>query len=284
MLHALLILLDDPDTVVFDAVAERFLEEGRKTIPLLEKVLAENHDEHVRERIQTLIRQIRAKEVQDGLQQWLDGTYHDLLEGAYWIARQHYPALQWNMLQRDLDNILKDIIVCTSDDSLPMLNKLTIFNQLFYQTHGFKRTSETLNPLYCFINRLVETQHGNAVSLGTLYLYLAQQNGWPLYGVCLPDIFLIAYTGEAGEVLCYINPFNNGLWAGKSSVTAYLEQRGIEPRPEYYRPCDNVTVILRLLEYTIYTFEQEGKTAQAAKFRELLPLFGSRTTHFLEGL
>lgn len=284
MLNALLNLLDDPDTVVFDAVAERFVEEGRNTIPLLEKVLTENHDDYVRKRIQTLIRQIHAKEVQDGLQQWIAGPYHDLLEGAYWIARQQYPALKWETLQNDLDNILKDIIICTAEDSLPMLNKLTIFNQLFYQTHGFKRTSETLNPMYCFINRVVETQHGNAVSLGILYLYLAQQNGWPLHGVCLPDIFLVAYTNEADKVMCYINPFNNGLWAGKSSVTAYLEQRGLAPRPAYYRPCDNVTVILRLLEYTIYAFEQEGKQAQAAKFQQLLPLFGNATTCFLEGL
>ncbi|MDR2362430.1 MAG: hypothetical protein LBD91_06845 [Prevotellaceae bacterium] len=284
MLHTIINLLDDPDTVVFDAVAEHFLKEGGKTIPLLEKVLEEHHDEYVRNRIQTLIRQIHTKEVQDGLQQWLDGAYHDLLEGAYWIARQQYPALQWKTLQKNLDNILKDIIICTADDALPMLNKLTIFNQLFFLSHGFKRTSDTLNPLYCFINRVVETQYGNAISLGTLYLYLAQQNGWSLHGVCLPDIFLIAYTNEDDQVMCYINPFNNGLWAGKSSVTAYLERRGIVSRPAYYRPCDNVTVILRLLEYTIYTFEQGGELAQAEKFRELLPFFKGRTTYFLDGI
>jgi regulator of sirC expression with transglutaminase-like and TPR domain len=283
-INTLINLLNDPDTVVFDAVAAHFIEEGRNTIPALERVLAENTDEEVRARIQTIIRQIRTKEVQEGLQGWIDGRHHNLLEGAYWVAKLRYPSLTWPPLQNALDDMMTDILICTSDDQLQLPNKLTIFNQLFFQTHGYKRTNDTLNPIYCFINRVLETQCGNAISLGLLYLYLTQQNGWPLYGVCLPDIFLVACVNAADEVLCYINPFNNGTWAGKSSVTSYFEQRGIAPRPVYYRPCDNVTVLLRLIEYIIYTYEQEGNHSQADLFRLLLPLFGERTSYFLEGL
>ncbi|MDR0582564.1 MAG: transglutaminase-like domain-containing protein [Prevotellaceae bacterium] len=275
-------LLDDPDAVVYGAVASHFLGQGIDTIPHLEKVWAHSRNANIRERIETIIRQIHLQDALQGMQQWIDGQQHNLLEGAYWIAKQHYPDLRLPQLQNAIDDILKDIWVATSDETLPILNKLNIFNHLFYRTHLYTQTAETLNPAYCFINRVLETKCGNGISLGLLYLHLAQQAGFPMYGVCLPGAFLLAYTKASGEVVCYVNPFKNGSWAGKREVTDYLQQRGFTCRPEYYTPCDNVTVILRLTEYIVFAYEQENKLPQADIYRAFLSLFGNRITHFIE--
>jgi hypothetical protein len=283
-INTLINLLDDPDTVVFDAVASHFIEEGLSTIPVLEKVMEESRDENVCERIRTIIWQIHTRSVHDGMRQWIDSPYHNLLEGAYWVAKLHYPDLTMQWLEGALDDIQKDILICTSDDDTPMSNKLKIFNHLFYHTHTYKRTTDTHNPIYCFINQVLEMQCGNSISLGLLYLHLAQQNGWSLQGVCLPDVFLVARTNKAGEVLSYINPYNRGLTTGKSSITVYFEQHGIQPRPEYYLPCDNIMVVLRLIEYLIYACKDEGDDLLADTFRALLPVFGNRSTHFMEGI
>jgi regulator of sirC expression with transglutaminase-like and TPR domain len=275
-------LLDDPDAIVYDAVATRFLEQGVDTIPHLEKVWARSNDANVRERIKTIIRQIHLQDTLQGMQQWIGGQQHNLLEGAYHVARQRYPLLRLPQLQDTLDDILKDIWVATSDEALPVLNKLNIFNHLFYRTHLFAGTAETRNPAYCFINRVLETKCGNGVSLGLLYLHLAQQAGFPMYGVSLPGAFLLAYTNASGEVVCYVNPFQNGIWAGKQEITHYLQQRGFTCRPEYYAPCDNVTVVRRLVEYIVFAYEQENNTSQAEIYRAFLPLFSDRATHFFE--
>jgi regulator of sirC expression with transglutaminase-like and TPR domain len=275
-------LLDDPDAIVYDAVASRFLEQGAGTIPHLEKVWAHSCDTNVRERIETIIQQIHSQDTLQGIQQWIDGQQHDLLDGAYRIAKQRYPHLRLPQLQDALDDILKDIWVATSDESLPILNKLNIFNHLFYRTHLFTNTAETLNPAYCFINRVLETKCGNSVSLGLLYLHLAQQAGFPMSGVCLPGAFLLAYTNASGEVVCYVNPFKNGMWAGKQALTGYLQQRGFTCRPEYYAPCDNVTVVRRLVEYIVFTYERENNTPQAEIYRTFLPLFGNGASYFIE--
>ncbi|MDR3134328.1 MAG: transglutaminase-like domain-containing protein [Prevotellaceae bacterium] len=266
-------LLDDPDAIVYGAVTSRFLEQGSGNIPYLEKVWAHSRDANIRERIETIIRQIHLQDTLQGMKQWIDGQQHNLLEGAYRIAKQQYPHLRLPPLQNAIDDILKDIWVATSDESLPILNKLNIFNHLFYRTHSYTGTVETSNPDYCFINRVLETKCGNSISLSLLYLHLAQQAGFPMHGVSLPDAFLLAYTTASGEVVCYINPFKNGLRAGKQEITAYLQQRGLACRPEYYAPCDNVTAILRLTEYLVYAYEQENNAPQADIYRAFLPLF-----------
>ncbi|MDR1405647.1 MAG: transglutaminase-like domain-containing protein [Prevotellaceae bacterium] len=275
-------LLDDPDAVVYSAVTSRFLEQGAVTVPHLEKAWAHSHDAGIRERIEAIVRQIHLQDTLQGMRQWIDRKQHNLLEGAYWIAKQRYPGLCLLQLQNAIDDILKDIWVATSDESLPVLNKLNIFNHLFYRTHLYADTAETLNPAYCFINHVLETKCGNGISLGLLYLHLAQQAGFPMHGVCLPGAFLLAYTNASGEALCYVNPFKNGIWVGKQALTGYLQQCGMAYRSEYCMPCDNVTVVLRLAEYVVFAYEQESNASQAEAYRAFLPLFGNRTTHFIE--
>ncbi|MDR3350646.1 MAG: transglutaminase-like domain-containing protein [Prevotellaceae bacterium] len=275
-------LLEDPDAVVYGAVASRFMEQGAGSIPYLEKARAHSRDANIRERIETVIRKIHLQDTLQGMQQWLDGKQHNLLEGAYRIAKQTYPDLRLPLLQNTIDDILKDIWVATSDETLPVLNRLNIFNHLFYRTHLYTATADTLNPAYCFINRVLETRCGNGVSLGLLYLHLAQQAGFPMYGVCLPGVFLLAYTSASGEVVCYVNPFKNGIWAGKQEITGYLQQRGFTCRPEYYAPCGNITVIRRLTEYIVHAYEQENNASQVEVYRTFLSLFGNRITHFIE--
>jgi hypothetical protein len=72
------------------------------------------------------------------------------------------------------------------------------------------------------------------------------------------------------------------MWASRDSLTAYLQKRNHALRPEFYAPCDNVTVLLRLVEYIIYACEQENNPPQAAVYRSFRALFGNRTTYFME--
>ncbi len=279
----LVTLLDDPDAVVYDAVVSHILEQGKGTVPYLEKVWAQNEDAKVRERIETIIQQIQLQETLRGMQKWIAGPHHNLLEGAYWLAKQRYPGLKLPPLLHSIDGLLKDIWVGVSDEELPLFNKLNIFNHLFYRTYLFTNTDDQqmLAPAYCFINRVLETKCGNGISLGLLYLYLAQQTGFRIHGVCLPDAFLLACTDTSNKVLCYVNPLNKGAWAGKDSLNDYLRKRGFSQSLKYFAPCDNVTVMLRLVEYTVFAYEQEDNNAQAAVYRAFIPLFGNRTTSFM---
>jgi hypothetical protein len=283
-IDTLINLLEDPDKIVFGAVASRFLKQGKSSIPYLEKIWEDNKNEKVRERIETIIQQIRLQATQKGLQEWIAGPDHNLLEGAYWVAKQSYPELHFSQLRQAIDDVLKDIWVGISDEYLTVYNKLNIFNLIFYHTHSYASIDgkQLLNPTYCFINRVLETKCGNAVTLGLLYLHIAQQIGMPLYGACMPDSFFLACMDTDGKVRCYIDPFDKGKYAERETFTAYMLGRGVRlGPPDGYAPCDNVLVILRLVEYLVFASVRDNNPAQAAVYRSLLPLFGNRTTHFL---
>jgi len=281
-LHSLVNLLDDPDSIVYRAVASRLLEQGNHSIPYLEHEWTLTENNKKRERIENLIQQIQTADVEQGLQEWLDGPDHNLLEGAYWVAKERYPALRFDELEQTVDDITKDIWVALADENLPPLNRINIFNKFFYRIHKFGISNDdTLNPTYCFINRVLETKNGNDASLGLLYLHIAQQIGLPIYGVCVPGLFLLAYINSFGDILCYINPSNQGLWSSKQAVTNYFVQRGIEPRKHYYLPCSNTAVLLRLIEFIVFTCEQESSESQARIYRSFIPLFKEKTTNLL---
>ncbi len=67
----------------------------------------------------------------------------------------------------------------------------------------------------------------------------------------------------------------------EDSLNDYLRKRGFSQSLKYFAPCDNVTVMLRLVEYTVFAYEQEDNNAQAAVYRAFIPLFGNRTTSFM---
>ena len=91
--------------------------------------------------------------------------------------------------------------------------------------HKFRgNTDEYLNPNNNFINKVLETRRGNPLLVGLVYMLVAQMLGMPVYGVNLPQHFVLAFLEQetyAGNVtgmstqtaqnrkpLFYINAFN----------------------------------------------------------------------------
>ena len=282
-LNTLVNLLSDPDVVVYREIFAQLLEQGREAIPILEKEWSENSDAQVRERIENIIQQIHSNEVRQGLQEWLSQPEDEkiLIEGAYWIARQSYPNLDFPELLNTVNTISTEIWIALADEELPPLNKLNIFNKIFYHSFSFTSTTDLANPTYCFINRVLESKCGNGVSLGLLYLHIAQQVGLAIEGICTPGAALLSYFDSNGETLCYINPYNKGACLHKNLLTNYFKQHGITLREEYFSICSKTLMVLRLLDYTIHTFEQENNHTQAEAFRLLRSCFGNTESFLL---
>lgn len=64
------------------------------------------------------------------------------------------------------------------------------------------------NPANSYLNRVIDMRRGNPVSLGAIWLDIAEQLDWPMFGVSMPGHFLIRYEGVADEVI--VDPFNGG--------------------------------------------------------------------------
>jgi len=174
----------------------------------------------------------------------------------------------------NLSRIRQDIWLELNDE-LTALEKVKVFNHILFDVHGFRGNKKNYHAAQnSYINSVLETRKGNPLSLSIVYIVLAERLGVPIYGVNLPNHFILAYVdeynimrfleqgaapeGESADVLFYINAFSKGSIVHKSEISTYLEQLKLTPGPEHYNPCTNRSIIGRLLNNLIYSYDRLG--------------------------
>lgn len=271
-LKALITLLEDPDEEVFSHVSRHILEQGPTAVPALEKLWEVTTDEQLQERLEWLIQYIQTSLVEKNLETWVAGGGDNLLEGALHVARLQYPEITYAELYRVLDDIRQDIWL-ELNPHLTALEKVRIINHFLYDIYKF--SPNTLNfyaPQNSFINQVLESRKGNPISLGIIYICVAQMLEIPIYGVNLPRNFVLAYRDEFASpdaILFYINPYNRGIVLGRREIDLFLQQLSIEPQPSFYEPCTNNDILQRLLLSIIQSFEKLGYAEKIKAFQRL---------------
>jgi regulator of sirC expression with transglutaminase-like and TPR domain len=156
------------------------------------------------------------------------------------------------------------------------IEKVKLINHIFYNVYGFRgNTTNHTDPQNSYLNQVLESKKGNQISLALIYSTLAQKLDIPIYGVNLPQHFILGYLDESKReehdfgVLFYINAFNKGAIFGKHDVDQFLRQLQLEPLPGFYAPCSNVEIIRRIIRNLISSYENMGATEKVAELKEL---------------
>ena len=282
-IQALIALMDDPDEEIFAHVRDRLLEYGPDAIQYLESSWEERDFGLIfQTRIETLIHEIQFEECKRQLTDWYEGSSKDLLKGTLIIAKYQYPGLN--------DKIVTDFIERLRRDCWLELNPHTtayesvrIMNKIFFEQYGFKGNSQNYtSPLNSYINTVIETRKGNPLSLSIIYSIVAQQLELPIYGVNLPNHFILAYMDEYGTsrflsnanehgVLFYINTFSRGSLFQKEDIDQFLKGLNLPQTSAFYEPCSNSDILRRMITNLITSFQQVGN---AEKVNELIELRG----------
>lgn len=280
-IKALIRLLDDPDSVVFDTVSSNLQEKGIEVIPELEKAWETTLNEKVQSRLENIIQRIQTGYVKDKLVEWVRREKPDLLEGSYYIAKSKYPELKFAEIEKKIENIRKDVWL-EINENLTALEKVKVLNHIFFKVHKFDQNQSNLNdPQSNFLNIVLETGKGNPVSLGILYSVIAQKLEMPVWGVNIPRNFILAYMDEYKQpetfdekteqhILFYINPFNRGAVLGRREIDYFIKQQQLKPEKNFYIPCSNVEIIRRLILSLVFAYDQSGNKAKANRYNELL--------------
>lgn len=280
-IKALIRLLDDPDSVVFDTVSSNLQEKGIEVIPELEKAWETTLNEKVQSRLENIIQRIQTGYVKDKLVEWVSREKPDLLEGSYYIAKSKYPELKFDEIEKKIENIRKDVWL-EINENLTALEKVKVLNHIFFKVHKFDQNQSNLNdPQSNFLNIVLETGKGNPVSLGILYSVIAQKLEMPVWGVNIPRNFILAYMDEYKQpetfdekteqhILFYINPFNRGAVLGRREIDYFIKQQQLKPEKNFYIPCSNVEIIRRLILSLVFAYDQSGNKAKANRYNELL--------------
>lgn len=264
---ALIKLLDDNDSEVFNQIQSRLIHYGKDVIPFLENAWSSSLDSLMQERIEAIIHRIQLEDLQHQLHVWAHSGSHELIKGALLVARYQYPDLDVEVIQKQLDKIRRDAWL-EMNDQLTALEQVKVLNKIFFEIHGFNGNTQNYHaPQNSFINIALETRKGNPLMLSMLYLEIARSAGLPVYGVNLPEHFVLCYKDELEEptsasdhsnILFYINTFNRGDIFNRKEIDNFLQQLKITPEKAYYEPCSNIDMIQRLIRNLMNSYHKLG--------------------------
>ena len=283
-LDALIQLLDDPDEGVYTHIREKFLELGLEAVPHLENNWELADEIFVQQRIENLIHSIKSHDVFQHLKNWKDNGGQNLLNGAVLVAKYQYHNIDEEKIRSKINQIKQDVWIELNDD-LTALEKIKVLNHIIFNLHEFKGDRKDYhNPRNSFLNRVLDSKKGSPLSIGILYAIIAQGLDIPIYGVNLPHHFILAYEDEflanfapkemaTPGILFYVNTFSGGAIFGKQDVMDFLKQIEVEPKDEYFKPCNNIAIIKRMITNICYAYEKGNKLEKESHFKELLDIF-----------
>lgn len=274
-LAALVSLLDDPDQEVYLQVERRLLEYGPEVVGQLESAWEHSLDALLQQRIENIVHKIQFTGVREDLNLWYQSGAFDLLQGALIINRYQYPDLDEDKVRLQIEEMKREIWLGLQYE-MSSIEKIKLINHVFYNTYGFSgNTKNHHDPQNSYISQVIESRKGNQISLAIIYSTLAQKLDIPVYGVNLPQHFILGYIDESRReeadtgVLFYINAFNKGAIFGKHDVDQFLRQLNLDPMPGFYTPCGNVEIIRRVIRNLVSAYENLGSEDKVLELKQL---------------
>lgn len=267
-LHALVSLLDDTDKEVKNHVRDRIISLGSDVIPFLEKKWEDSFNPEIQKEIEELVHNLQFSQLKERLIDWRNSPDQDLLTGLWIINTYQYPDLEFEKLNADMHQIYFEVWTAFKNDLLPY-EQIRIINSVLFNHLRFSANTKNFHaPGNSMLSNVLETKKGNPISLCAIYLLVAQKLGLPVYGVNLPNLFVLTYKSK--EITFYINAFNKGLIFSKQDIVNYLEHLKIEPRQEFFEPCSSKDIITRSLRNLVVAFEKLGDVEKSEEVKELL--------------
>jgi regulator of sirC expression with transglutaminase-like and TPR domain len=247
-LQALISLLDDPSDLIFDQIRDKLLFYGIRAIPTLEHAWDNSFDSLIQSRIEEIIHNIQLNQLRSDVSNWKMENQFDLLRGFFLAAKYQYPELDEKAINDKIEIIKRDIWL-ELNNNLTALEKVKVINHIVFEIHGFKGNKVNIDaPQNLFVNNLLDTRKGNHLSIGILYIILAQKLGIPIFGVDLPQHFILAYVDEIHDEKFTLANENE----------LFIKHIKLKQQPSYFKPCDNNTIILRLFKNLKLAFDKQG--------------------------
>lgn len=281
-LDALISMLDEPNDLVYKKVRERILDYGINAVAQLEKSWDNSFDNLLQDRIGEIIHILRKNYLKTELTEWKNNDRFNLLRGFYLASKFAYPEITYPEISEKVEKIVRDIWL-ELNNNLTALEKIKVLNHIFFDIYGFSGSKGKNDPPEnLFINRILESKTGNDLTIGILMIILSQKLDMPVYGVNLPQHFILAYADEIhenlfsnpdeNEILFYINPFNKGTVFTRREIEVFIKHLKLKPSSAFYTPCDNIAILRRLFDSIILSYRKQGRLDKAGELKSLSAL------------
>lgn len=278
-IQALVSMIDDPDDAVYKDISDQIIQYGDHSLPFLEDALMQAVDGTLFTRIESLIHIIRYRVLTDELVSWFKDDENNLLAAWLLLASYHHPDLNPDIVHQEIDAIRQDIWL-EMNENLTALEQIRVFNHVFYELHHFRGDMDNYHEAdNSHIHSVLKRRTGNPLSLGILYMEIAKSLDLPIAGINLPEHFVLAYVGETIDTeslqikknvpLFYINAFSGGAVFSAKEINDFLIRLKMEPAGEFFKPCTNREVLLRMLNNLVMAYNLSGQAGKKAEMESL---------------
>ncbi|MCF8329828.1 MAG: transglutaminase-like domain-containing protein [Crocinitomicaceae bacterium] len=281
-IEALIRLHEDPNNQVFEQVKNELVKIGDDAMSSLEKAAQKNcFGDEFNERVVSLINEIQRNVLKDELIQWINSEEKDLLLGSIIVSKHHDTYLE-DSLVYDAIQSLRRAIWLEFNDYQTSFEQIKIFNRIFFGVFQFKcLNKESYSPEEIDISKVLESKQGAPLTIGLIYSIIAQSLDLPVYGVNLPNSFVLAFMDYNQSnfiinqqndfgVLFYINPKALGDILDAREIDAFLSSRNLNPNRSHFEPCSNSSLIKRMIEDLMISFQHIGDDRKASDLNELI--------------
>ena len=278
-LHALIRLLDDPDSDVYENVHGKLVSFGKTVIPVLESEWETVGQNAIQERIIQIIEEIEFEAACKALIDWKATQTDDLASGALIAATFQYPDIDFEAIRKQLLVLHRDVWI-ELNDNLTSLEKVRVINHILYDVHQFRPyTKYHTSEQSFFLNNLLDNHSGSPMTLGILYKVLADMLDLPIVGIDLPHHFILGYRDvynhTGNELLFYINPYSKGAVFGRGELERYMEKLQVETPTPDLKPMSNVQIVQRMLVELKACYQQSGKYKKMDEVSKLIRMLNS---------
>ncbi|TGE22925.1 transglutaminase-like domain-containing protein [Hymenobacter metallicola] len=270
-IKALISLLDDPE--IAPQIQDRIQTLGESIIPFLEESWEESLDPQQQQRLEDLIHNLQFDGLQQRLRVWRDSGGENLLEGMWLLNSYQYPDADLQALNRAIEQLRFEVWTLLRPDMHPA-DQVQVLNHVLFRTHKFAANTQNFHsPANSMLHLVLETRRGNPLTLCVIYLLVAQRLNLPIYGVNLPNLFVLTYRPEdRAAPAFYINCYNRGLILSRTDIEHYVAQLNLSSNDIFFEPCSHLDIVRRALRNLMLSFEKMQEPAKAAEVSKLLAI------------
>jgi regulator of sirC expression with transglutaminase-like and TPR domain len=256
-------LLDDPSATVRQALLSRFSRLGLPAQEFLQETVRKSAHSLARHAEWYLSKLVFSDPVQE-YRAFIHSMNYELESGALLMARTVNPDLDVGACCKALDDMARRCRELIVEPSSPR-EKCRTINRVLFHEWGFRGNQDNYSdPQNSLIDQVLRTRKGIPISLGIVYLLVAERIGLELEPVGIPGHFLVGCF--AGESLFFLDTFDRGIFREPEEIFDLLRENNLDPQPQDLAPSSVREVLCRCCRNLVNHYHAAGDDANARLF------------------
>jgi hypothetical protein len=276
-LNAIIQLLEDPDPEVYEVVSNKLVEYGTALVPSLLQVQYTSTSDLMQDRIDAIIHQIQLKTAIEQFKQWQSISNPSIIEGLMLVSAIVNVHFDKEATLQLFEQIRKSCWL-ELNHYLTALEKITTLNSVLFNHLHFKGELDMTKEEQLFnIEFVLQFKKGNMLSMGALYMALAQVLDLPVKLIKVEDHYLLAYVDTqisfldpeqkpVESIQFFINPLLGDIYS-MEEIEAFLKKQEVDFEKDNFPFHTNQSLLLHYTEnmFQFYTYKEAYDLADLLK-------------------